>query len=119
MAVSMTEVTGPVIGGFDNLGRWRSPHLCELILSCRGFLMSDHTTLTLTEFTSPIDDILNSNPYARKCETLTDEDWTIMNIKRVLSECSSGRNFLQTQAINGEKPIWTSHYFEALKSSAP
>jgi len=79
--------------------------------------MLDHTTSTLIEFTSPIDDILNNNPYARKCETLTDEDWTLMNIKRVLSECSSGRSFLQSQAINGEIPIWTSHYFEALKSS--
>lgn len=71
---------------------------------------------TLDELIRPLDSILDNNPHSRKCETLSDRDWVTLGIKRVIGEKNSGRSFLQAQAAQGEHPIWTSHYFDALKS---
>jgi hypothetical protein len=77
--------------------------------------MSNEST-TLDRLLSPINLLLDNNPYARKCESLTDHNWTKMGIRRVLGESNSGRSFLQMITACGEKTIWTSHYFDALKS---
>lgn len=64
----------------------------------------------------PIKHLFDPNPFARKCEVLTDRLWIDLGIKRILGECNSGRSFLQCQAANGEMSLWTGQYFDALKS---
>ena len=78
--------------------------------------MYNEKSATFNELFSPIEMLLNENPHARKCETLTDKDWVAMGIKRVLGENNSGRSFLQGQVVGGHHPVWTSHYFDTLKS---
>jgi hypothetical protein len=75
-----------------------------------------HESTTLYKLLSPIMPLLRSNPYTRKCESLTDYDWVKMGIRRVIGESNSGRSFLQMITACGEKTIWTSHYFDTLKS---
>lgn len=77
--------------------------------------MSNEST-PLDRLLSPITSLLNDNPYYRKCESLTDNDWVKLGIRRVIGESNSGRSFLQMITACGEKTIWTSHYFDALKS---
>ena len=108
---------GPETKAFDSLGGRRSPQLCDIYSLGQTTSMSNHNSkTTLSELISPISSVLNSNPYARKSDGLNDHNWTIMGIKRVLSENTSGRSFLQGVVTNGDAPIWTGHYFNTLKS---
>ena len=70
----------------------------------------------MSHLTAPIEDCFSLNPFARKCEVLTDQIWIEMGIRRVLGNYTSGRSFLQAQVAAGELPVWTSLYFEGLKS---
>ena len=66
----------------------------------------------MSHLTTPIEECFSLNPFARKCEILTDQIWIEMGIRRVLGNYTSGRSFLQAQVAAGELPVWTSLYFD-------
>jgi hypothetical protein len=73
-------------------------------------------TSAFNELLKPIDELLKNNLYSRKCESLPDENWVSLGVKRVIGENNSGRSFLLGLAASGQASLWTSHYFDALKS---
>lgn len=78
--------------------------------------MNNNPSSTLDELMHPLKTILEENPHSRDCPSLSDTEWLSLGVKRVIGEKNSGRSFLQSQTAQGEVPIWTSHYFDALKS---
>lgn len=53
----------------------------------------------------------------RQCPALSDLDWLIYGVLRVLQQVTSGRDFLQHLSGQLDQDLERSHYFETLKSS--
>jgi hypothetical protein len=83
--------------------------------STRISIMSEESS-TFDELLKPVNDWIENNTYSRKCTSLPDKQWIGLGIKRVLGENNSGRSFLQRLTVSGQEALWTSHYFDALKS---
>ena len=52
----------------------------------------------------------------RKCPVLSDLNWLLFGILRVLHQVASGREFLQILASQLDQDLERSHFFETLKS---
>jgi Transposase DDE domain len=65
----------------------------------------------------PVFALLSFCSNLRSCTQLSDSDWIVMGIHRVLHENKSGRAFLQQHAFRFDSDPSLSLYFESLKSS--
>ena len=52
----------------------------------------------------------------RKCPVLSDLNWLLFGVLRVLHQVASGREFLQILASQLDQGLERSHFFETLKS---
>lgn len=68
-------------------------------------------------FFRPLLDIADRLPSSRSCPRLTDIDWLQTGVRRVLSACDSGLDFLSQLAFSDLGEIGRSHFFETLKST--
>ena len=79
-----------------------------------------HSTLDVYDsFFKPVFDLINDCDTTRKCPELADAHWIKLGIKRVLSEATSSRGFLQDSLVRGQSVPANSHFFETLKSVRP
>jgi len=77
------------------------------------------TTLINTvsaRFFQPILDLFGRLTSSRQCPELTDLEFIRLGVSRVLSQATSGRDFLQAYAESGGQAVARSHFFETLKS---
>ena len=70
-----------------------------------------------SRFFAPLREALEGCEHRRRCSELCDEDWLLTGIHRVLSDCRSGRAFLQVFGLQAPN-LCPGHsaFFEALKS---
>ena len=68
------------------------------------------------QFFKPLHEAITKVSSLRICPSLSDEVWLETGIRRVLSSCRSGRDFLSQVAFSGLTDITRSHFFETLKS---
>ena len=77
------------------------------------------TTLITTvsaRFFQPVLDLFGRLTSSRQCPELTDLEFIRLGVSRVLSQATSGRDFLQAYAESGGQAVARSHFFETLKS---
>ena len=67
-------------------------------------------------FFQPLDDVWPKLTSSRVCNELPDLDFIRLGVARVLSQAKSGRDFLQSHANFGGKPVAVNHFFETIKS---
>ena len=74
--------------------------------------------LTISEsFFKPLNEKLTGCTHQRSCEVVSDKMWLEMGVRRCLSTCRSGREFLQYLSDCHEKDVLVETYFETLKSN--
>ena len=67
-------------------------------------------------FFQPVLDLFALLTTSRQCPDLSDLEFIRLGVSRVLSQATSGRDFLQAYAESGGKEVENSHFFETLKS---
>ena len=77
----------------------------------------DFNTNVFEQFFQPLSQEFEGLKSTRKCGQLSDWDWIVGGVMRVVSEQKTGRGFLQSLEASGRKHPQLSHYFETLKSS--
>ena len=79
--------------------------------------MDNANTSVAHLFFRPLLDIADHLTSSRSCPKLADEDWLQTGVRRVLSACDSGLDFLSQLAFSDLGEIGRTHFFETLKSS--
>ena len=67
-------------------------------------------------FFAPARTHLHQAPSARVCPELSDDQWLLLGVRRVLEDRPTGRGFLQHLLAYGLEAPTTTHFFETLKS---
>jgi len=88
-------------------------HLCEFFSNHRCPMANNNSVFS--RLTAPLTGLFQSNANARKC-TVSDLEWSLLGIRRVLLADASGRAFLQGIEYQDTPDMATGHFFEALKS---
>ncbi len=73
-------------------------------------------TTVSSHFFEPVIRVFNRLTTSRQCSELSDLEFITLGVSRVLSQATSGRDFLQAYADSGHQQVGTGHFFETLKS---
>ena len=76
--------------------------------------MTDNNSV-FSRLTAPLSGLFQSNSNSRQCD-VSDLEWSLLGIQRVLYNDASGRAFLQGIEYQDAPDMATGHFFEALKS---
>ena len=86
-------------------------------LAAKIFVANHHHHSVITEaFFKPLTEQLATCAHQRGCETVDDAQWLEIGVRRCLSTCQSGREFLQYLRDCHDLDIEVETYFETLKS---
>lgn len=80
-----------------------------------AYIQHNHSVIT-EAFFKPLTEQLEGCENLRQCETISDSRWLEIGVRRCLSACESGRDFLQHLSDCLEIDIEVQTYFETLKS---